>query len=65
MPGALITRHYRGRMVQVRVLADGFEYEGVTYRSLSAVAKVVTGSHWNGWLFFGLTGAPNRKGATR
>lgn len=65
MPGALITRHYRGRMVQVRVLADGFEYEGVTYRSLSAVAKVVSGSHWNGWLFFGLTEAPTRKGATR
>jgi hypothetical protein len=44
----------------VKVLADGFEYERETYRSLSAVAKAVTGSHWNGLLFFGLAtkGAP-------
>jgi len=37
------------------VLPAGFEYGGQAYRSLSAVAKAVTGSHWNGHLFFGLT----------
>ena len=39
----------------MKVLPAGFEHEGQTYRSLSAVAKAVTGSHWNGHLFFGLT----------
>jgi hypothetical protein len=38
----------------VRVLENGFEWNGVVYRSLSAVAKAVTGTHWNGKLFFGL-----------
>ena len=55
MPGAVLTRDYRGRAVRVTVLQDGrFEYEGDAYRSLSAIAKVVTGSHWNGYYFFGL-----------
>jgi hypothetical protein len=40
----------------VQVLPDGFEYEGQVYCSLSAVAKAVTGSHCNGFLFFRLTG---------
>jgi hypothetical protein len=55
IPGTLLTRKYRGKQVEVKVLANGFEYEGDVYRSLSAVAKAVTGSHWNGLLFFGLT----------
>src|SRR5882672_1833288 len=55
IPGTVLTRKYRGQQVEVKVLANGFEHEGQTYRSLSAVAKVVTGSHWNGLLFFGLT----------
>ena len=54
MPGAILTRQYRGRLIQVTVLPKGFDYEGQVYRSLSAVAQVVTGSHWNGHLFFGL-----------
>jgi len=52
MPGALLTRKYKGRTINVRVLPKGFEYEGEMYRSLSAVARAVTGSHWNGYLFF-------------
>jgi len=56
MPGAVLTRRYKGAAVCVTVLQDGFEYDGEQYRSLSAVAKAVTGSHWNGRLFFGLTG---------
>ena len=53
--GTVLTRKYRGRGVEVKVLPAGFEYDGQVYRSLSAVAKAVTGSHWNGHLFFGLT----------
>ena len=56
MPGTLLTRPYKGRMVTVTVLDNGFEHEGEVYRSLSAVAKAVTGSHWNGNYFFGLKG---------
>ena len=40
--------------MQVKVLPDGFEYAGAVYASLSAVAKAVTGSHCNGFLFFRL-----------
>ena len=54
LPGTVLTREYKGREVRVRVLEKGFEYEGQPYRSLSAVAKAITGSHWNGRLFFGL-----------
>ena len=59
IPGTVLTRTYRGTHVAVTVLADGFEYAGQTYRSLSAIAKAVTGSHWNGYLFFGLTKGAN------
>lgn len=54
--GTAIVREWRGRELRVLVLNDGFEYEGVVYKSLSAVAKVITGTHWNGKLFFGLSG---------
>src|SRR5262249_51787710 len=50
--GTVLTRPYKGALLQVRVLPAGFEYEGQVYRSLSAVAKAVTGSHCNGFLFF-------------
>ena len=56
VPGTILSRQYKGREVRVLVLEKGFEHEGQVYRSLSAVAKAVTGSHWNGWLFFGLAG---------
>ena len=45
--------------VVIGTLADGFEWDGHTYKSLSAIAKAVTGSHWNGYLFFGLTKGTN------
>jgi hypothetical protein len=54
LPSTLITHQYKGRLVQVKVAADGFEFEGEFYKSLSAVAKKVTGSHWNGFKFFNL-----------
>jgi hypothetical protein len=54
--GSLLVRKYRGQTLQVRVLADGFEFEGAVHPSLSAVAKAITGSHCNGYLFFRITG---------
>ncbi len=54
-PGSVLTRPYKGDTLLVLVRADGFEFEGVTYRSLSAVAKAITGSHCNGFWFFRLT----------
>jgi hypothetical protein len=52
--GNLLVRKYKGREIRVIVLADGFEYEGQRFRSLSAIAKLVTGSHVNGFRFFRL-----------
>ena len=54
IPGTVITREYKGRLLQVRVLEQGFEHEGESYKSLSAVAKAITGQHCNGFLFFRL-----------
>jgi hypothetical protein len=54
IPGSLITRHYKGRRLEVLVLEDGFEYAGERFQSLSGVAKRITGSHCNGYLFFNL-----------
>ena len=54
LPGSFVTRVYKGREIVVKVRPKGFEYEGEVYRSLSAVAKAVTGKHWNGYHFFKL-----------
>ena len=50
--GTILTRRYKGAVLQVKILADGFEHDGQVYASLSAVAKAITGSHCNGFLFF-------------
>lgn len=55
LAGTTITRCYKGRVLRVTVLERGFEFLGERYRSLTAVAKAATGSHWNGWLFFRLS----------
>jgi hypothetical protein len=52
-PGTLLVRSYQGRTLQVKVLEQGFEYDGQISGSLTAV-----GQHWNGYHFFGLTEAP-------
>jgi hypothetical protein len=52
LPGTIITKEYKGIMVEVKVLEKGFEYNGKAYKSLTAIAKEVTGCHWNGYLFF-------------
>jgi hypothetical protein len=54
LPGTMLKRDYKGRTLKVTVLADGFEFEGDRYKSLTAVAKSATGKHWNGYHFFGL-----------
>lgn len=52
--GSMFIREWRGKRYQITALRDGFEFEGKKYRSLSAVARAITGTHWNGRLFFGL-----------
>src|SRR5262249_31939307 len=54
-PGTILARPYKDDVVQVQVLEHGFAYQGQIYKSLSAVAKIITGSHCNGFWFFGLT----------
>jgi hypothetical protein len=51
-PGCIIQRLYKGQQLQVTVLRNGFAYGGQVFSSLSAVAKAITGSHCNGFLFF-------------
>jgi hypothetical protein len=53
-PGAELSRIYRDKAINVKVAANGFEYEAHIYRSLSAVARAATGTQWNGLVFFGL-----------
>jgi hypothetical protein len=54
LPGTVITRTYKGQTLQVKVLANGFEYAGEVYKSLSAVARAITNQHCNGYHFFRL-----------
>ena len=54
VPGTRYVREWHGQRHEVTVIDGGFEYGGKTFRSLSAVAKAITGQHWNGPLFFGL-----------
>jgi hypothetical protein len=52
--GARLTREWKGRAYEVQVVEGGYLLEGVTYDSLSAVARAITGTRWNGPRFFGL-----------
>ena len=54
IPGTVITKEYKNAKHQVKVLEKGFEYNGKIYKTLSAIAKEITGAHWNGYLFLGL-----------
>ncbi|EWS54643.1 MULTISPECIES: DUF2924 domain-containing protein [unclassified Methylibium] len=53
-PGTRLLREWQGRTHQVTVLSSGYEWNGQTYRSLSAIARSITGTAWSGPLFFGL-----------
>ena len=61
-PGTRLMREWQGRTYDVLVLDDGFSWQNTCYRSLSAIARKITGTAWSGPLFFGLK--PNRA-ATR
>jgi hypothetical protein len=62
-PGTRLVREWRGRTYEVLVLDDGFSWQGTGYRSLSALARKITGTRWSGPLFFGLK--PNRPATRR
>jgi hypothetical protein len=52
--GARLIREWHGVEHTVTILDEGFEYQGMRYKSLSSVAKAITGTHWSGPVFFGL-----------
>jgi hypothetical protein len=52
--GTRLVRDWNGHRYEVIAVPGGFEYDGMLYRSLSAIAKAITGTHWNGKLFFGI-----------
>ena len=56
--GATLIRTWRGTTHTVQVCDDGFEHQGTRYASLSHIAQVITGTHWSGPRFFGLTQTP-------
>ena len=56
-PGSLLVREWNDRLHRVMALEEGFAWEGGTYRSLSQVARAITGGHWSGPRFFGLANA--------
>jgi hypothetical protein len=62
-PGTRLMREWRGRSYDVLVLDAGFSWQGTRYRSLSAIARKITGTAWSGPLFFGLK--PNRPATRR
>jgi hypothetical protein len=62
-PGTRLVREWQGRTYEVLVLDDGFSWQGTHHRSLSAIARKITGTAWSGPLFFGLK--PNRSATRR
>jgi hypothetical protein len=60
-PGSRLVREWHGRTHTVTVTEDGFEYLGVSYASLTRVAKKITGAHWSGPRFFGLPAAATER----
>jgi hypothetical protein len=59
--GALLVREWNGRLERVMILEKGFAWNGATYRSLSQIAKAMTGTSWNGHRFFGLRPAGDQR----
>ena len=53
--GTSLVRRWRGHTHTVLVCEDGFEYDGQRYRSLTVIAERITGAHWSGPRFFGVT----------
>jgi hypothetical protein len=61
--GTVLRKDYRGQVHEVGVAQGGFVYRGKTFTSLSAIAKAITGTSWNGRLFFGLTSRKRKEAA--
>ena len=59
-PGSVLERELRGHRIIVKIRPEGVEFEGRPYRSLSAIAREVTGTKWNGFAFFGLAESAER-----
>lgn len=57
-PGTRLIREWQGKTHTVSVLETGFEFQGSRYRSLSEIARLITGARWSGPLFFGLRPGP-------
>ncbi len=58
--GSKLVREWNGKRYEVIALRDGFEFEGRKYRSLTAIVKAITGTHWNGRKFFGVAGRSSK-----
>ena len=63
-PGTVLTRTFNGKEIKVEVLDAGFRYDGDVWRSLSAIARKVSGTSWNGYLFFNLLTRAKKAPAT-
>ena len=62
MVGTKLVRDWKEKTYEVTVVHGGFEFEGRRYKSLTAIAEAITGSHWNGRAFFGLKKSHEKKG---
>ncbi|MGH6813694.1 MAG: DUF2924 domain-containing protein [Methylocella sp.] len=58
--GTRLIREWHGVEHVVTVRDDGYEYRGAPYKSLSPIARAITGTRWNGWVFFGLKNMKGR-----
>ena len=58
--GTMLLREWNGQMHRVTVMQDGFAWNGIVYPSLSRIAREITGTNWNGFIFFGLKSKPGR-----
>lgn len=63
-PGTRLLREWQGAVYEVVALVDGFLWNGTYHRSLSVIAKAITGTSWNGWLFFGVERKKKKVGST-
>ncbi len=61
--GTRMVREWKGKLHEVSVLPEGYEYNGQTYRSLSVIARAITGTRWSGPAFFGIKGCAKKEAA--
>lgn len=60
-PGTILVREYKGEIYRATVLAEGYAWDGQIFPTLSGVARAITKSNWNGYVFFGLKPKPDGK----